>query len=184
MEREKSIIKPLPIVAYGHPSLRAKCTPVETPEEAKNISDKLRATLHPIETAVGLAASQIGIEKTAFIMKDNMRNEIVVINPTIKKVRGNQVFEEGCLSLPKIYETVKRPDIMDVIFYDENLNKVQMRLRKFEAVVFSHELDHTLGVLFIDHLTKEGREKIADQLAEIESGKVSTVYDMIFSPKS
>jgi len=180
VESNITTVKPLPIVGYGHPALREKCLPIETAKEAKEIANKLRATLHPITTGVGLAANQIGITKTAFLMKDNNRNEIIVINPTIKKVRGNQVFSEGCLSIPSVVGNVERPEIMDIIFYDENMNKMQMRLRKFEAVVASHELEHGLGILFIDRLTKEGREKIADQLAKIEQGKIQTHYDMIF----
>jgi len=187
MEREgKQIeIQPLPITAYGCEILRVKCIPVESIEIAQDIIAKLKATMSPINTAVGLAAPQINSNLSAFIMRNGYSNTIIsVINPTIVKRNGLTENEEGCLSIPQVYGIVPdRSKEIEVMFYDENLKKHRMKFDRFAGRIFQHEFDHLQGVLFTDHMTKEGREEIAVKLADIESGKIQTHYPMIFSPK-
>ena len=186
MEREGEIItiQPLPITAYGCEILRVKCIPVETVEVAKDIIAKLKATMSPIRTGVGLAAPQINSNLSAFIMRNGYSDTIIsVINPTMVKHSGALEAEEGCLSIPNTYGIVPdRYKEIEVIFYDENLKKQRMKFDRFAGNIFQHEFDHLQGILFPDHMTKVGREEIASKLAEIESGKIQTIYPMIFSP--
>lgn len=181
-ERHK-VMQPkiLPIVTYGCPILRQKCEPVDnTPENMAKLHDLL-ATAQSIHSSVGLAFPQIGVPLNAFITLINDQKKIV-INPVIRKRRGSQISDEGCLSIPGIFTKVsERDDIIEVEYYDEKFNKQKRSLRKFEAVIFSHEFDHLNGILFIDYLTKEGREEIKEKLSNIENGKIQTHYDMIFS---
>lgn len=179
-------IKPLPIVALGNDILRIKTIPIESVDVAKDIIAKLKATLHPISTGVGLAAPQIDSNLSAFIMKNGRTNEITsVINPQIVKRRDKMVTEEGCLSIPNTYgEVPERDKVIEVIFFDENLKRHRIKLSGFISNIFQHEYDHLQGILFIDRMTKAGREEIAQQLADIEKGKFQVHYDMIISPQA
>ena len=183
MESNITIIKPLPIVALGCEILRAKTIPIESVEVAKDIIAKLKATMSPIRTAVGLSAPQINSNLSAFIMKNGHSDTIIsVINPQIIKRTDIMVTEEGCLSIPDTFgEVPERDKYIEVVFYDENLKRHRLKFDGFSGNIFQHEYDHLQGILFIDRMTKEGREKIADQLAQIEQGKIQTHYDMIFS---
>lgn len=179
-------IKPLPIVAIGNDILKQNTVHVKTVEQAHAIIAQLKATLKPITTGVGLAAPQINSNLCAFIMKNGWSDVIIpVINPFILKGRDKVTRNEGCLSIPNVHGDVpERDKLIEVIFYDENLKKQRMKFDGFAANIFQHEYDHLHGILFTDRMTKEGREKIADQLAEIEKGSVKTTYDMIFSPQA
>lgn len=184
MENKKTT-QILPIVGYGSPILRQVCLEVdETIDEIKILANDLLATIDNIGTAVGLAAPQINVNLRMFIMKPN-KQSIVVINPTITKRRGSKKSDEGCLSIPGVYETVaERDEIIDVEFYDVEMRKHKMRLRGFEAVVFQHEFDHLNGILYTDRLTKEGTEAVKDKLSDILQGVYKPVsYEVIF-PKT
>jgi len=164
--------------------LRAKTIPVESVDVAKDIIAKLKASMSPISTAVGLSAPQINSNLSAFIMKNGRSDTIIsVINPQILKRNDTMVTEEGCLSIPSVYgEVPERDKVIEVVFYDENLKRHRLKFDGFPSNIFQHEYDHLQGILFIDRMTADGRENIATQLAEIEQGKVQVHYDMIFSP--
>lgn len=171
----------LPIVAYGSPILKELCLETENKPEVQTLVQDLLATMSNIGTAVGLAAPQINSNLSVFVMNPDGRKSTVVINPIIKKRRQTVKSEEGCLSIPRLNAVVPdRDEIIDVEYLDENFNKKKMRLRGFEAIVFQHEYDHLNGILFTDRLTKEGREQVADRLADIEKGNTKSYYDMIF----
>lgn len=176
----------MPIVAYGNEILKQNTVQVTTVEQAKEIIAQLKATLKPITTGVGLAAPQINSNLCAFIMKNGWSDIIIpVINPFILKSRDKVTTEEGCLSIPKVNGLVpERAKIIEVIFYDENLKKQRMKFDSFAANIFQHEYDHLHGILFIDRMTKQGREEIAEKLSEIEKGTIKIHYDMIFSPQA
>jgi peptide deformylase len=171
METENKILPQiLPIVVYGSKILREVCIEAENTPEIKSLADNLLATMASIGTAVGLSASQINVKSRVFVMKMGIKS-IVVINPVITKRRGTQKSHEGCLSLCNLYSDVfVRDEIIDVEFYDINFNKQKIKLRGFDAVIFSHEIHHLDGILFTDLLTKEGKELVADKLSDIAKG--------------
>ncbi|AEX85139.1 peptide deformylase [Marinitoga sp. 1135] len=166
----------------GDPVLRKKAKPVE------KIDDKFREFLEEMaemmyrEDGVGLAAPQIGISRRFFVMDDGNKLR-KVINPEIIKFLGEEVsFEEGCLSIPKIFLNVKRPEGIIVKYTNENGEIVEEELHEYTARIFQHEYDHLEGKLFIDRvglaakakvkskineLMKEGR-KIAKELGEVD----------------
>ena len=174
--------KILPIVGYGSPILREVCLEVDkTIDEVKLLANDLIATMTNIGTAVGLAAPQVNVNLRMFIMSPN-RTPIVVINPTITKRRGKRKSEEGCLSIMGVNATVPdRDEIIDVEYYDINMNKQKVRLRGFEAIVFQHEIHHLDGILFTDLLTKDGIEAVKDKLSDIEKGIYKADYPMVFT---
>jgi len=174
--------KILPIVGYGSPILREVCVEVDSSiDKVKEFTEDLIATLSSIPTAVGLAAPQVNENLRMFAM--NIYGTLtVVINPVIKKSRGSKPSDEGCLSVPGVNGRVpERYEILDVEYYDENFNKKKVRLSGFTAIVFQHEYHHLNGILYVDLLTKEGREAVNDKLSDIEKGIYSpTNYEMIF----
>ncbi|MES2287651.1 MAG: peptide deformylase [Bacteroidota bacterium] len=171
-----------PIVGYGSPILRKTCEEVDDNELSRMEWSALAVTLDSLNSCVGLAAPQINIQARMFIMRPIKNlHTITVINPVITKRRGKQHYEEGCMSIPKTFGMVEgRDDIIDVEFYDEFFNKQKRRFRGFESIIFQHEYDHLNGILFIDHLTKAGREEISEKLNEIERGQADTTYHMFW----
>lgn len=174
----------LPIVAYGCQILREQTIPAENNAKTIELVHNMIETMESIKTSVGLAAPQINSNLSIFLAKIGLKT-IVHINPTIVKRRGKQkADEEGCLSISGIYKDIPdRDDIIDIISYDINFNKQRMKLRGFESRIVQHEQNHLNGILFIDFLSKEGREEISEKLNEIEKGIVKTYYPMIFSNK-
>jgi len=175
--------KILPIVGYGSPILKEMCVEAENNPETLSLVDNLLATMYGLGSAVGLAAPQVNSNSRIFVMCVQ-GEETVMINPVVISRGGKQKSEEGCMSIPGLNGIVPdRNEIMNVEYYDSKFNKKQLRLRGFACIVFQHEYDHLNGILYTDRMTKEGREKIADQLATLEKGHTRTHYDMIF-PKT
>lgn len=170
-----------PIVGLGSPILREVCTPVENNLQGKEIIESLRYTLIYLPNCLGIAAPQINYSVRMFIMKGDNQLPQIMINPVIKKRRGKYGFQEGCMSIPNVYQRLDvRDDIIDVEYYDENFTLIKKRLRGLESVCFQHEMDHLNGILFINHLTPQGREMIQDKLSDIEHGITVAKYDMIY----
>ena len=85
-------------------------------------------------------------------------------------------MEEGCLSIPGIHESVKRPDEVHVRYIDENLQQQDKWLTGFEARVFQHEYDHLDGKMFVDHLSAFRKQLIKSKLVAMTKGKFSASY--------
>ena len=165
------------IIKMPNNFLRKKVLPVDViNKEIKIILDDMLETMYEAN-GVGLAASQIGIDKRLIVMdcgkepekKENgfISNPIKMINPKIKKV--SKTFserEEGCLSIPGHYGKVKRPQKITVSFIDENKNKKELEADGLLSVCIQHELDHLNGILFIDHLSRIKKDFILKKISK------------------
>lgn len=173
--------KILPIVGYGSPILREVCVEAENTQESLTVVNSLIETMNSIGTAVGLAAPQINSNLRMFTM--NVYGTLtVVINPTVKKVRGSKPSDEGCLSIPGLSGLVpERSENIEVEFYDHTFNKRRVKFNGFAAVVFQHEYDHLNGIMYTDRMTKEGLEKVNDKLSDIARGIHTSPYKMVFT---
>lgn len=159
------------ILLTPDPFLRKVAKPVKTydkklEQQIKEMSAILKAARDP--EGVGLAATQVGIDKRFFLL--NLHNRIeVFINPRIIKeseVMLSDVYKkkkdrwfEGCLSLPRIWGFVDRPYWAELEYQIPKDGKLITKKRRFEAVESSyalHEFDHLNGVLFTDHILKQG----------------------------
>lgn len=128
-------------------------------QELKDFVADLTYTMY-ITDGVGLAAPQVGVSKRMFVVdfywaQDGAtKKPRVFINPEITFSEGAITHDEGCLSVPDVFEKVKRPNHIKIKAQDLEGNIIEEEFDEFPAVVFQHEFDHLNGVLFIDHLNK------------------------------
>lgn len=145
------------IVVYPDPVLRK---PAETVDDVTD--DLIRLAEDMVETmtlarGAGLAAVQVGIPVRLVVVEPGTEKKpqkpIVVVNPVIIEKEAEETAEEGCLSLPKFYEFVKRSGRVFVKGMSIKGEPFEMECEGYMARVFQHEIDHLNGVLFIDHLS-------------------------------
>ena len=167
----------LNILTYPNDLLRQKAKPVE------NVNDKVQEIIeNMIETMYaapgsGLAAIQVGIDKSIFIYDmspvEEGQSPQILINPTIVSSEDAIVSEnEGCLSIPDFRADVKRSSYVKVEALDREGNPLSIEGDKYLAIVLQHEIDHLNGILFIDHLSplKRGmyKNRVKKQMSKSE----------------
>lgn len=124
-------------------------------EKIKILAQDMLDTMHKYE-GVGLAGPQVGILKRIIVIDLYEENsQYILINPVIKKEKGEQIVDEGCLSFPNQYGKVKRPKTIVVEALDINGKKVKIEGKDLLAQALSHEIDHLNGEVFI-HKVEEG----------------------------
>ena len=154
----------LDILRYPDPKLHTVAKPVQ------EIDDRIRALVADmLETmydanGIGLAATQVNVHERVVVMDvSESRNEpIVLINPTITWMSADRIKgEEGCLSVPGIYDGVERAAAIKVSAQDADGNHQEMEADGLLAVCIQHELDHLMGKVFVEYLSilKRGRIK-------------------------
>lgn len=179
----------LPMYIFGQPVLRKvteEINPAEYPD-FKTLVDNMFETLKKSE-GVGLAAPQIGLAIRLFIIDLDVVSDDeeyaqykgylhTFINPEIVEF-GDETssYEEGCLSIPGIHESVKRPTKVHVKYTDENLEQQDRWLEGFEARVFQHEYDHLEGKMFVDRLSPLRKQLVKSKLIAMTKGKFSCSY--------
>ncbi len=152
----------LKIVKLGHPVLRERAKEIEEIDgSVKDLVEKMAMVMYEAK-GLGLAANQVGISKRVFIMdisqKEGKPLLEVYINPKILSAEGEREYEEGCLSIPGYYATVKRYSKLFIKALDLNGKDLERELTGLSAIAFQHEYDHLEGILFIDRLSPLKRE--------------------------
>jgi len=152
------------VLYLGEESLRTPSQPIQI------IDDSLRSLIAQMfdvmkkDEGIGLAAPQIGQNIRLFIVKIDDGIEHVFINPHIIATSEQQCsYEEGCLSIPKLYASVVRPETVTVQYQDIQGRRKIMEATGLLARVIQHEYDHLEGILFIDHLTEQEKEEITNK---------------------
>jgi peptide deformylase len=195
----------LPIVAYGTPVLRKVAVDIskEHPQLQQFIADMFETMYASL--GVGIAAPQVGksirifvVDTSPFVNGDRDEDEEyteeereqlknlkkVFINAKIIEEAGEEwVFNEGCLSIPKIREDVSRKPKIRIQYYDENFNFFDETYEGIAARVIQHEYDHIEGKLFTDRINPLRRRLLTGKLNDISKGKVSVTYKMSFPNK-
>ena len=165
----------LPLRIYGDPVLRAKALPLlEVGDSVRpfvlDLFDTMRA-----EDGVGLAAPQVGASQRLLVLsvpiKRAKRVDMTLINPEVVRAEGWEVGEEGCLSVPGVYDDVKRASSIDVKALDESGRPVEFAADGFLARAIQHEIDHLNGVLFVDRLGMLQRRLHRGELKALEDGQ-------------
>ena len=160
----------LNVLHFPHPRLRLKAEPVKeiTPEIVKILDDMLE-TMYA-DRGVGLAATQVNIQKRLIVMdvSDEYNEPQCFINPEIISATGHKLFEEGCLSVPGIYEKVKRAEKVVFKYLDKHNQSHTVNAEGLFADCIQHEIDHLNGKLFIDHLSILKQDRIRKKLEKQE----------------
>jgi peptide deformylase len=174
----------IPINVYGDRILRKKTGLVSEKDIEKLIPfiKNMWDTLHNAN-GVGLAANQVGVSKSIFIV-DMSQVEgyakikpVVMINPKIVLYSDEKVkLEEGCLSLPTLRGEVIRPKLIKISFLDTDLNEKSLEADEFFARVIQHEYDHLQGTLFTDRLMDGQKKDVKDDLIRIKNRQVEIDY--------
>ena len=156
---------------YGNDEiLRKRAREVEViDDKIKELAQDMMDTMHKFD-GVGLAAPQVGILKRVIVIdlyEDN--TQYMLVNPIIKKEKGEQVVDEGCLSFPNQYGKVKRPKSIVVEALDLDGRKVVIKAKDLLAQALSHEIDHLNGEVFINKVEPGTLETVSNQ--EIEERK-------------
>jgi len=191
----------LPIIAYGHPVLKRKAEVISKDfPNLKELIDNMFETMYNA-SGVGIAAPQIGQSIRLFIvdtspfseddsLSDKEKNQLksfkkIFINPEIIEQSGDDwSFDEGCLSIPNIRESVLRQPEIKIQYFDENFIKHVQSFDGLLARVIQHEYDHVEGVLFTDKLSSFKKQLLKKKLLKISSGKLSFDYEMEFYKSS
>jgi peptide deformylase len=147
--------QPRPILHYGDPLLRRRCRPFAPGDPAAvALAAELWGRLG--HDGVGLAAPQIGDDRRLIVIADprrDRRQRLVLVNPQLVGTSGpREPFEEGCLSFPGLYLTIRRPRGVRLRYHDLGGNQRQLADDGLLARIIQHEVDHLDGVLFCDRL--------------------------------
>ncbi len=156
----------LKIRTLGEPVLKKGVRLVDkvTDHHRKMLSEMAR--LMYAVSGVGLAAPQVGISE-ALIVVDGGTGLYKLVNPRIAKATGQQISEEGCLSVPEVGVRVKRAKSVVVEALDENGKPVMIEVEDLLACIFQHEIDHLNGHLIIDHASLIDKIKYRKKIKEI-----------------
>ena len=183
----------LPIVAYGHPTLKAIAKPItpDYPELETLLQDMWETLAH--SEGVGLAAPQVNKSIRLFLVDSNpfypdypdgKGFKQVFINAQLLETFGEEVpFKEGCLSLPNIYEEVMRPEKIRIKYLDENFQEHEDVFEGIRARIIQHEYDHLEGHVHVDRIAPLRKTLLQSKLRAISEGKCDVDYRMIFPHK-
>jgi peptide deformylase len=159
----------LEILHFPDPRLRTRAKPVElVDDDIRCLIDDMLETMY-ISQGVGLAASQVNIHRRILVMdvSETRDQPLCLINPEIVKKSGKERSDEGCLSVPGIFEPVERAEKITVTAQDRDGESFSLDAEGLLAVCIQHEMDHLEGKLFIDYLSSPKRERIRKKLEKI-----------------
>jgi len=183
----------LPITVYGNPILRKRAQEITPEYPALNaLIENMFETMYKAE-GVGLAAPQVNksvrlivVDATPFEEDEPELKDFkkAFINPEILTFEGDEeVFNEGCLSLPGMNEDVSRQPEIRLRYQDENFETREETYSGILARIIQHEYDHIDGILYVDRLPALKKMLLKGKLRDISEGKVDVEYRMIF-PKT
>lgn len=156
----------LDILHFPDPRLRNKAKPVpEVDDSVRRLVDDMFETMYEAP-GIGLAATQVNATKRVLVIDiSEERNEpLCLVNPEIVAREGEEKMEEGCLSVPGIYEPVTRASWVRVRALNRDGEAFEMEADDLLAVCIQHEIDHLNGKLFVDYLSSLKRQRIRKRL--------------------
>ena len=154
------------ILHFPDPRLRTVAKPVaKVDDSTKTLVKDMAETMYDAP-GIGLAATQSNVHQRVIVIditqeKNDLR---VFINPEILESRGKEEMEEGCLSVPGIYETVSRADSVRVRALDQTGKEFELETDGLLAVCIQHEIDHLDGKVFVDYLSRMKQQRIQKKL--------------------
>ncbi|TCD48628.1 peptide deformylase [Chlorobium sp. N1] len=174
----------LPINTYSDDVLHQKAKPLKGVDaETESLIESMFESMENA-SGIGLAAPQIGRSIRLLVLDLSCMKSyedvppMVVINPNILSVRGKNLMEEGCLSVPGVQGDVSRPAEITLKYRDRNFLEHTEEFSGMLARVLQHEIDHLNGTLFVDRMEKRDRRRIQNELDDIARGAVPTDYPL------
>jgi peptide deformylase len=158
----------LTILRYPDARLHRTASPVTVfDENLKKLVRDMTETMYAAP-GVGLAATQVDVHKQVIVVDVSDRRDtlVVLVNPEIVEAWGVSDIEEGCLSVPGIYDTVERAERIRVRAWDQNGNAFTLEAQGLLAVCIQHEMDHLKGKVFVEYLSPLKQTRVRAKLAK------------------
>ena len=158
----------LNILRYPDARLHKVAAPVTVFDEGlKKLVADMADTMYAAP-GIGLAATQVDVHKQVIVVDVSERRDslVVLVNPEIVESSGESDIEEGCLSVPGIYELVARAERVKVRAYDQNGKAFTLEAQGLLAVCIQHEMDHLQGKVFVEHLSQLKQQRIRARIAK------------------
>lgn len=165
----------LDILHFPDPRLRTEAKPVEV------VDDKIRKIVKDMfdtmyaAPGIGLAATQVNIHQQIIVIdiSADKDNPLCLINPKITAETGHEISEEGCLSVPGVYESVERANTVTIEALNEKGEPFVLEADELLAICIQHEMDHLKGKLFVDYLSSLKRQRIRKKLLKQQREEAS-----------
>lgn len=181
LERQRKVpIAVRPVLTYGAAVLRQRAQPVtEALDALRPLADDMFETMYA-EPGIGLAAPQVGVSKRLVVIDAVAEDDagqvlaprLVLVNPEILWFSPERVpYDEGCLSLPDITESVERPRVIRFRYTDLDGTTVERQAAGLLARVVQHEIDHLNGILFVDRLSLVKKQLLRKRLRQLAAAQ-------------
>jgi peptide deformylase len=160
----------LDILYYPDKRLRTVAKPVEQVDDSiRKLVDDMFETMY-IAPGIGLAATQVDVHHRVIVIdvSEDKDQPLCLINPEIIDEEGVECCDEGCLSVPDVYETVERSEKVTVKALDQNGDEYTLQADEMLAVCIQHEMDHLKGKLFVDYLSPLKLQRIKKRLQKTQ----------------
>jgi len=160
----------LEVLHFPNPQLRKKAVQVEQVDSSiKSLAENMIETMYA-ENGIGLAATQVDVHKRVVVIDLSIdKNEpMILINPEIISKEGEEEMEEGCLSVPEVFDVVKRAEKIRIRYLQIDGLVTELDADGLLAVCVQHEIDHLDGKLFIDYLSPLKRRRLVKKLDKQE----------------
>lgn len=158
----------LEILVYPDERLRTVAKPVDTVDDSiRQLVTNMTETMYHAN-GIGLAATQVDVHKQVIVMdlSEERDQPRVLINPKIVEQDGEQVYDEGCLSVPEYYAAVKRAEQIKITALDEQGEIYELEADGLLAVCIQHEMDHLAGKVFVDYLSRLKQDRVKKKLVK------------------
>ena len=158
----------LPILRFPDPRLKKVAAPVsQVTDQIRKLAADMAETMYEAP-GIGLAATQVDVHKRVVVIdiSEEKNQLLVLINPELVTCDGLALGEEGCLSVPGIYDKVERAERVTVKYIDQDGRSQTLDADGLLAVCIQHELDHLDGKVFVDHLSQLKQTRIRNKLAK------------------
>ncbi len=156
----------LDILNYPDKRLRTVAKPVAKVDDTiRKLVDDMFETMYTAP-GIGLAATQVDVHQQVIVidLSEEKNQPLCLINPEIIAEEGTETCDEGCLSVPDIYETVERSEKVTVRALDQNGEEYTLQADEMLAVCIQHEIDHLKGKLFVDYLSPLKQQRLKKRL--------------------
>jgi peptide deformylase len=158
----------LHILRYPDARLHKVAAPVTVFDDAlKQLVADMAETMYAAP-GIGLAATQVDVHRQVIVVDVSERRDslIVLVNPEILESHGISDIEEGCLSVPTVYELVPRAERVKVRAYDQNGTPFTLEAQGLLSVCIQHEMDHLVGKVFVEYLSQLKQQRVRSKLAK------------------